>query len=50
MYQIAFCFAFHVAFSAAVTNLFVVDVSSISSAFNTTVPVCPFTEITSHDV
>jgi hypothetical protein len=38
---------FHVVFSAAVTNLFVVVVSSISSASNTTAHVCPFTDITS---
>lgn len=50
MYQIAFCLLFHVVFSAAVTNLFVVVVSSMSSASNTTAHVCPFTEITSHDV
>ena len=47
VYPIAFCFAFHVAFSAAVTNLFVVVVSSMSSASNTTAHVCPFTDITS---
>lgn len=47
MYPIAFCFASHVAFSAAVTNLFVVPKSLISSASNTTAHVSPFTEITS---
>lgn len=47
MYPIAFCFASHVAFSAAVTNLFVVPKSLISSASNTTAHVCQFTEITS---
>lgn len=47
VYPIAFCFPFHVVFSAVVTNLFVVDVSSISSASNTTAHVCPFTDITS---
>lgn len=47
MYPIAFCFASHVAFSADVTNLFVVPKSLISSASNTTAHVCQFTEITS---
>lgn len=41
---------FHVVFSASVTNLFVVVASSISSASNTTAPVCPFTDITSPEV
>jgi hypothetical protein len=47
VYQIAFCLLFHAVLSAAVTNLFVVVVSSMSSASNTTAHVCPFTDITS---
>ncbi len=46
----AFCLLFHVVFSVAVTNLFVVVVSSMSSALIVTAPVFPFTEITSPEV
>lgn len=50
VYPIAFCLLFHVVFSAAVTNLFVVDKSLISSASIVTAPVFPFTDITSPEV
>jgi hypothetical protein len=46
--SIAFCLPFQVLFSVAVTNLFVVVLSPISSALSVTTHVFPFTLVTSH--
>ena len=46
----ASCFQFHVVFSVVLVHLFVVVLSEMSSASNTTAPVCVFTLVTGADV